>query len=72
MAEKKDAHDEKLIEELYERLWWYTHEATDEEYDDACELFRALGLGGFFQQAEAVSESFIPAFDGTGLEESET
>ena len=45
---------------------------TDEEYDDACELFRALGLGGFFQQAEAVSESFIPAFDGTGLEESET
>ena len=45
---------------------------TDEEYDDACELFRALGLGGFFQQAEAVSESFIPAFDGTGLEESKT
>ena len=45
---------------------------TDEEYDDACELFRALGLGGFFRQAEAVSESFIPAFDGTGLEESET
>ena len=34
MAEKKDAHDEKLIEELYERLWWYTHEATDEEFDE--------------------------------------
>lgn len=42
---------------------------TEEEYADACELFQSLGLAGFFQQAEAISESFIPAFDGTGLEE---
>ncbi len=41
---------------------------TDEEYDEACTLFQALGLSGFFQQGESVSESFIPAFDGTGLE----
>lgn len=42
---------------------------TDEEYADACALFHELGLGGFFQQNESISESFIPAFDGTGLEE---
>lgn len=41
---------------------------TDEEYGEACALFRSLGLSGFFQQGGAVSESFIPAFDGTGLE----
>ena len=29
------------------------------------------GLGGFFQQDESISESFIPAFDGSGLEETE-
>ena len=42
---------------------------TDAEYDEACTLFRELGLGGFFQQDESISESFIPVFDGTGLEE---
>lgn len=42
---------------------------TDDEYADACELFQSLGLAGFFQQAGSISESFIPAFDGTGLEE---
>lgn len=42
---------------------------TDEEYQAACEQFRALGLAGFFQQSGSISESFIPAFDGTGLEE---
>mgnify|MGYP002271337050 CR=1 FL=1 len=42
---------------------------TAEEYADACTLFGELGLGGFFQQDESISESFIPAFDGTGLEE---
>ena len=41
---------------------------TEEEYADACALFEELGLGGFFQQGESVSESFIPAFDGTGVE----
>lgn len=41
---------------------------TDDEYADACELFRSLGLEGFFQQSDSISESFIPAFDGTGLE----
>lgn len=34
MAEKKEPRDEKLIEELYERLWWYTHEASEEEFDE--------------------------------------
>ena len=42
---------------------------TAEEYESACAIFRELGLGGFFQQDESISESFIPAFDGTGLEE---
>ena len=42
---------------------------TEEEYESACATFRELGLGGFFQQDESISESFIPAFDGTGLEE---
>lgn len=42
---------------------------TDAEYADACAIFESLGLAGFFQQSEAVSESFIPAFDGTGLED---
>ena len=42
---------------------------TDAEYKEACTLFTSLGLAGFFQADEAVSESFIPAFDGTGLEE---
>ncbi len=34
MAEKKEPRDEKLIEELYERLWWYTYEASEEEFDE--------------------------------------
>lgn len=33
MTDKKPFHDEKLIEELYEKLWWYTYEATDEEFN---------------------------------------
>lgn len=41
---------------------------TAKEYADACELFFSLGLGGFFQQAGSIGESFIPAFDGSGLE----
>ena len=41
---------------------------TEEEYADACEQFRSLELGGFFQQSDSISESFIPAFDGSGLE----
>ena len=44
---------------------------TAEEYETACGEFRELGLGGFFQQDESISESFIPAFDGSGLEETE-
>ena len=44
---------------------------TDAAYAEACALFKNLGLGGFFQQSEAVSESFIPVFDGTGLEDTE-
>lgn len=39
MAEKNSAHnehvhDEKLIQELYEKLWWYTHEASEEEFNE--------------------------------------
>ncbi len=44
---------------------------TDAEYEDACILFQELGLSGFFQQDESISESFIPAFDGSGLEDME-
>lgn len=44
---------------------------TDAEYEEACALFEDLGLSGFFQQDESISESFIPAFDGTGLEDTE-
>ena len=44
---------------------------TDTEYEEACALFQDLGLCGFFQQDESVSESFIPAFDGTGLEDTQ-
>lgn len=40
---------------------------TTEEYADACALFQSFGLAGFFQQGDAIGESFIPAFDGTGL-----
>lgn len=44
---------------------------TDAEYEEACALFEDLGLSGFFQQDESISESFIPAFDSTGLEDTE-
>ncbi len=40
---------------------------TKVEYSEACELFLSLGLSGFFQETKAAKESFIPAFDGTGL-----
>lgn len=42
---------------------------TDNEYIEACELFHSLGLGGFFQHSESISKSFIPTFDGFGLED---
>lgn len=41
---------------------------TQEEYDDACALMSELGLSGFIQEAESVGESFIPVFDGFGVE----
>lgn len=34
MANKNSTHDEKLIQELYEKLWWYTHEASEEEFNE--------------------------------------
>lgn len=40
---------------------------TDEEYDEAVELFEFLGLNGFLQDAESISESFIPSFRGEGI-----
>lgn len=33
MTDKKLDQDDKLIEELYTKLWWYTYEATDEEFN---------------------------------------
>lgn len=40
---------------------------TDEEYDQAVTLFSDLGLSGFLQNGESISESFIPSFDGQGV-----
>ena len=40
---------------------------TDAEYAEAVEQFSALGLSGFLQDGESISESFIPAFDGEGV-----
>ena len=34
MRQGKGNRDEKLIEELYEKLYWYTYEASEEEFDD--------------------------------------
>lgn len=34
MTQGKGNRDEKLIEELYEKLYWYTYEASEEEFDD--------------------------------------
>ena len=31
MTQGKGKRDEKLIEELYEKLYWYTYEASEEE-----------------------------------------
>lgn len=33
MAENRNSRDEKLIQELYDKLNWFTFEATDEEFD---------------------------------------
>lgn len=41
---------------------------TDAEYADGCSLFSNFGLSGFFQEKGTIGQSFIPAFDGTGLE----
>ncbi len=40
---------------------------TDAEYADACDQMALLGLEGWTQDAESVSESFIPRFDGSGV-----
>lgn len=40
---------------------------TDEEYTAACDQMTRLGLAGWTQDAESVSESFILHFDGTGV-----
>ncbi|WP_321003711.1 DUF4367 domain-containing protein [Eisenbergiella porci] len=34
MTQGKGNRDEKLIEELYEKLYWYTYEASEEEFDN--------------------------------------
>ncbi|HJF52685.1 MAG TPA: radical SAM protein [Butyricicoccus pullicaecorum] len=39
---------------------------TDEEYEQAVMLFSELGLAGFLQDKESISESFIPSFEGQG------
>ncbi len=40
---------------------------TDREYAAACAQMASLGLEGWTQDAESVSESFIPRFDGSGV-----
>lgn len=40
---------------------------TDEEYAEAVEWFETIGLSGFLQDAESISESFIPSFRGEGV-----
>lgn len=44
-----------------------TRRLTDTEYEDACLLMEMLGLEGWTQDAESISESFIPHFDGSGV-----
>ncbi len=44
-----------------------TRRLTDDEYADACDLMRLLGLEGWTQDAASISESFIPRFDGSGV-----
>ena len=34
MTVNKDDRNEKLIEELDEKLWWYTYDASEEEFDE--------------------------------------
>ena len=42
---------------------------SDEDYEALCDYAVSLGISnGFFQEGGTVSESFIPAFDGSGLE----
>lgn len=40
---------------------------TEAEYEEAAEQFRSLGLSGFLQDGESISESFIPEFNGEGV-----
>lgn len=40
---------------------------TDAEYAEAMELFLSLGLSGFSQDSQAISESFIPKWDVSSL-----
>ena len=40
---------------------------TDEEYAEAVEWFELVGLNGFLQDEESMSESFIPSFQGEGF-----
>ena len=44
-----------------------TRRLTDAEYTNACDLMQLLGLEGWTQDAESISESFIPHFDGSGV-----
>ena len=42
---------------------------TDEEYEEAVGYMEALGIeDGYVQQKESSDQSFIPVFDGTGVE----
>lgn len=43
MTQGKGNRDEKLIEELYEKLYWYTFEASEEEFDSK-EVDAIVGL----------------------------
>ncbi len=41
---------------------------TDAEYDEAVEWFASLGLSGYTQEGEAIGESFIPVWNGEGVQ----
>ena len=49
MTQSKELQNEKLINDLYEKLHWYTFEASDEQFD------AAFGCIGADERGPAVS-----------------
>ncbi len=42
---------------------------TDREYERVLSAAHALGIRGYMQEKESASESFVPAFDGEGIDD---